>query len=623
MTNGQMNLKEELQAIVKQGIISDAQQLKKDNCSQFADQNEWIREYVVNAYDAGARYCHIYGEETETTIKIYIIDDGHGMNKKGIQGLFTLYKSIKQDCQRATIGTHGIGVISVAAIPEQQSLSVFTSTGNEAWCAKAGNLLSNDSIKIEQVKQIPEAGTEFCIEFKKTKSLGEVMKKLYGVLETYLKYLPFEISVCLPYSVKGENMHTHIASVCGNWEMCIDDFGKMYEFKLDGYRFELVMSLKSGRHEVYQNRVYITNKYNLLDHDIVDNWYIPFLEIRVDSPDFDLPFGRHCLRNEEILYSLSSKIRKEILPNFYSTVAEHYQSEETRSSVREIEDLTLALCKNENHKYCPWTSLPIFKLINNKRLSLDELRDEVFTKKKIYFTENGNAGMDYSFFDAPVINPDQMDGKINFLKSFFSDESINLSSTDLVIEAPIGMSPKLSDLEKLFQDSLTLHPKALRKTKQSNINIDFDIIPEGDKERSKKTYNELKNATKDVDNIVWKVNYLVQRDGISPSKSHKFIINKNTVILNLNHPEIRKLVQLTKTAPELAGHWAIAMCLTENQKIFPDLSPETREDLLLMDAISKLNNKSKDNLPQNYKTRFRNKNEKKDDFWDFFRNASF
>lgn len=39
--------------------------------------------------------------------------------------------------------------------------------------------------------------------------------------------------------------------------------------------------------------------------------------------------------------------------------------------------------------------------------------------------------------------------------------------------------------------------------------------------------------------------------------------------------------------PNLAAHWTMAMCLADN-KILPHISEETREDLLIIDAITRL-----------------------------------
>ena len=83
----------------------------------------------------------------------------------------------------------------------------------------------------------------------------------------------------------------------------------------------------------------------------------------------------------------------------------------------------------------------------------------------------------------------------------------------------------------------------------------------------------------------------VHQDGRTPCKTQLFLYDNKTVILNLNHEQIKKFIALTKTSPALAGHWALAMCLTSGEKILPELSAQVREDLVLMDAIAKCGTK--------------------------------
>jgi hypothetical protein len=59
------------------------------------------------------------------------------------------------------------------------------------------------------------------------------------------------------------------------------------------------------------------------------------------------------------------------------------------------------------------------------------------------------------------------------------------------------------------------------------------------------------------------------------------------MVLNLNHDEIKRLVRLSESAPALAGHWAMAMCLNERGGVLGHLTPEAREDLLIIDAMAR------------------------------------
>jgi len=52
---------------------------------------------------------------------------------------------------------------------------------------------------------------------------------------------------------------------------------------------------------------------------------------------------------------------------------------------------------------------------------------------------------------------------------------------------------------------------------------------------------------------------------------------------------IQRLLKLSDIDPDLAGHWAMAMCLLDEQNILPHISAETREDLLLLDAMIRAN----------------------------------
>ena len=98
---------------------------------------------------------------------------------------------------------------------------------------------------------------------------------------------------------------------------------------------------------------------------------------------------------------------------------------------------------------------------------------------------------------------------------------------------------------------------------------------------------EARTANRDLLDLVWKVNYLVERDGVTPCMRKKFMFRNNTIILNLYHSEIKEFVQMATLNPNLAAHWTMAMCLADN-KILPHISEETREDLLIIDAITRL-----------------------------------
>ncbi len=69
--------------------------------------------------------------------------------------------------------------------------------------------------------------------------------------------------------------------------------------------------------------------------------------------------------------------------------------------------------------------------------------------------------------------------------------------------------------------------------------------------------------------------------------SQKFKFKDKRLILNLGHPEVGRLLLLSESMPKLAAHWAMAMCLNDGRKILTHITPETREDLIKLDAMSR------------------------------------
>jgi hypothetical protein len=399
------SLKHTLETMAAQGIRSDAPKLKRDMCSQFSDTNEWIREYVVNAYDAGATTCRIYGKEEGDIQSIYVADDGRGMNSHRIRLFFTLYQSEKNDGIERPVGRHGIGKLSVAAIPEQCGFVLMTSDGHEAWRAETGSLLEEHPIDLQRIEPVPERGTTFCIKFKKKKPLAKVMSELQQVLVKYVRYLPLQTRIFIP--ADDESSAEHWEQIGSPWELDGAAFFQSYELDLFGSSFEVVMSLGDGTHSIYQNRVFITTKYNLLSHDLDTQWHIPYLSLRVDSPDFDLPFGRHCLSNEEMLPPLTREIRTQLLPQFLNNILPYYERSDARGNIYNIEAMIAALCLFDGRFSHPWILWPVFRQVNGRRMSLNELGKKIRETGKVYLADEEQEGIDYEFFDGPVMAKSQ------------------------------------------------------------------------------------------------------------------------------------------------------------------------------------------------------------------------
>ncbi|MBN1998277.1 ATP-binding protein [candidate division KSB1 bacterium] len=597
----------------EKGIRVDTQKLKKDSCAQFRDYNEWLREYVNNAYDAGATECLIHGQKDGDIVSVFVRDNGRGMNRQRVLDFFTLYRSRKDGDPSQTIGRHGIGKISVAAIPDQCGFKMITSDGSEAWQTETGSLLDDANITLQRVEPVPESGTTFCIQFITKKSLAKVMKELEQVLYTYVRYLKMEIRIFLPDESEKQSSGTW-RYIAADWELDNASIFKSYVIDLNGNFYEIVLSIGKAEHGIYQNRVFITNNYNLLSHDLGQAWFIPGLCIRVDSPDFELPFGRHCLCNEEILGPLSKVIRTKLLPDFLLQLKPYFERSDAGQGVEDIEEMVVGLCFYHPDYTQLWTHWPVYRLVDGIRASLKELRKQVSANGKIYIASEDEVGADYSFFDGPVVSSDQIGNGLQVIEQVFGAATINLRQQDLVMETPGGSKPNLSDLEKRFARALGFHPRV------------FDLEPKDDNTETGRSFmneprlqgliKEQSKAKQDLESINWRVSHLVERDGKTPCLRHRYLYKDDEVVLNLYHPDIKKLVKLAEHQPSLAGHWAIAMCLTEDSHILSHLSAESREDILLLDAMSKLSEGSRSEGPERKEKTNANR-----EMWNFIRNA--
>ncbi|MBU2650990.1 MAG: ATP-binding protein [Bacteroidetes bacterium] len=590
-----------LREIQEAGIQADNAHIKRDMCAQFTDPNEWIREYVVNSYDAQATMCQVYIKGSDGEITVIVSDDGHGMDRQGIIDFCTLYRSRKQGAPGKTVGQFGIGKLSVAAIPGQKKFKVKTSNGMECWIAEAGNLLSEEPIQIYSISDVPPHGTLFEITFETKETADEVMLKLSKILRKYTSYLPFTTELHFPADPET-GIHGVVEKIRQDWSADSEDYGRSYSIQLHGYQFDVVLGVGIAANEIYQNKVLVSDRYNLLSHDISNKMKLPHLRIRINSSGFELPFGRHCLRNEYILAPISRKIREDIIPHYFNFLLDIFTSQPGKYArlENELEDIAAALVFQIPDHNKQWCNIPLFRIYPDKRVSLVRLEKLVTAAGKIYLEESENTGVDYSFFDAPILLQNQPKGGIAFLQEYFKKELINLSLNDVVIEAPATSGLKLSKEEIDFQQNLGLADDILRLNKGKSSFEQYDRMGESDGfglfggqgKISDYGTPEQKDAAKAFNNLTWKVNYLVSRDGKTPCLTHRFIINQNTVILNLHHPDVKELVNLTATAPKLAGHWAVAMCLTEDNRILSFLSAESREDLLLIDAMIKANTSS-------------------------------
>jgi len=591
-------LKDALTKITSSGIQADRKQLKKDMRAQFSNYREWIREYLVNAYDAMATYCRIYGEQDGDDITVTVIDDGKGMSRQRIEKFFTLYSSEKDIDSSKAIGTHGIGKLSIAAIPNQTRFEMETSDGKESWLAKAGKLDSEEDIHVQKLDQVRPHGTTFRITFKKKCSLFEEMSQLKEILTRYVRYLPIQIYISVPTN-ENEESHPVQYGINEDWSSYYDSFTQDYKIDVGEDSFEVQISIGENLHEIYQNKVLVSNNYDLVSSDLKEEWALQCLAIRVNGSSFELPFGRHCLSDEEILKPLSKKIRSRLLPQFMHELyknKEQVSQEEIRTQEFQIDTLTCNLINYDRTLTKPWNTYEFIKIRELGKLSFKELSDIVSEKGRFFVEDESNSGFDYSYFTEPVLHHSQPGEFLSLLKSIFKEKCVFLKSEELVFEKLGDHSKELTEQQKTFEKNLGFHPGLFSP---DNIDLldDIDGIddsgmdsdPGDDSFIGQGFFNEVEEACNDLSKLKWKASFLVEKDFKTPSQTHLFIYSNNTIILNLYHPLITKLVELSSIMPKLAGHWAISLCLEDGRNVFPYLSADTREELLMLDGIAKLN----------------------------------
>lgn len=612
---------ERLQNIQDSGIQADRQHLKRNMCTQFSDPYEFIREYVVNSYDASATFCLVKVSEDETSLKVGIHDNGNGMCFNRLKDFLTVFRSRKDNPMIKSVGRHGIGKLSVAALPGLVHFRSVTSTGTECHEFEADSLLDDHPIAIHRKSLIPPQGTLFEITLKKDRSALKLAQKLSDILYTYVRFLPISIRFYVNEEAwKSETCNRNSLSL--EWAYPSECFGRSYNIKLRGKSCEIVLGIGTGVHEIYQNRVFISSNYNLFSYGHNEYIWIPNLMIRVDSEAFELPFGRHCLCNEEILADLAKEIRERIMPSYFDFITSHFDFStggDVSLILEKTDTMTIGLLKYRQSGYT-WAGYPVFRNVEGGRLSMTELDSKIMKSKNLYIEAENNEGLDFSHFNAPVLSVEQPAGAINLLKTIFSQFIINLKDEDTVIEIPANDEFRLSKEQKHFErflvfkhGNLDLHRLGgFRERKGNNLRdyrrygirfSDYAGICE-----------EARTAKDDLLNMAWRVNYLVEKDGVTPCLRKRFMYRNNTIILNLFHAEIKEFVQMSALNPGLVAHWAIAMCLAD-KKILPHVSEEAREDLLIIDAITRVGN---DQVPDPLKDE---SGDIDPEFMDFVRNC--
>jgi hypothetical protein len=583
-----------LNRIRQDGIQADRLRMKQNMYTQFSDPFEFAREYVVNSYDAMATACFISGRETRNTVTVTIRDNGRGMDQQRLQDYFKIFRSRKDNSEIKAIGHFGVGKMSVAAVPDLLRFAGITSTGAECWRFETDSLINDKPVTLERIEPVPEKGTKFEITFKKNLTLSELLVRIFEILYKYVRHLDIDIYFDLT-ELDKDNNPVRKKLPRGNWLFDPDNFGKSYQIFSDGVPVEIIMGVGNAGHEIYQNRVFITSKYNLISFGAKDV-IIPNLEIRADSEAFQLTFGRHCLSDEKILYTISDEITDYILPQYFEYLRSLLTEDfivKSPDLVEKMEEMACGLIEFRAGDHS-WNSFPLFRTYGRPRLSFSDLSKEVEESGVLYAEAKDNEGTDYSMFNGPVLMTEQPQGGMEVIQKMFAAHFVNLNHADVVIEAPLGSTKAISPEEKHFERFLVFKPRneILEKIlgtlhQEKNVISGFSREQMAKLEDAAGICEEAKIVERDFNLIIWKVNYLVERDGKTPCRSRRFLYTENKIILNLYHPDIRQFVDLSCMSPGLSAHWALAMCLSD-MKLLSYITPDAREDLLLIDAMGRL-----------------------------------
>ena len=252
-------LQDTLNELALKGLQADTAQVKKDMCAQFADPRECGREYVVNASDAGATYCIVRGTKENDKITLEFTDDGCGMNRQGVLDFFNVYRSQKDHPNSKAVGRHGIGKLSVAAIPGQCGFEMLTSNGQETWHVKTGLLLDNKPITIVRRKTVSKPGTSFKITFTSKNSLKKEMEAYRDVLVKYVCFLPMLVQVWIPEN-EDDASEQFPEFINREWPGNGVTWYKSYQTHIRGNELHVVLGIGATVNVLYQNNVMITGR---------------------------------------------------------------------------------------------------------------------------------------------------------------------------------------------------------------------------------------------------------------------------------------------------------------------------------------------------------------------------
>ncbi len=569
----------ELDRIVQQGITADVPALLDSLVSQFADARFYAREVVVNSADAGASRVTVGGADDEDTFTIFYQDDGSGMTLERLRDYWHALRSRKPD---DSAGRFGIGSKAVARMANQIGFEVVTSTGEEAWRACTGRLLAGEDIHLDPVVPVPERGTRIAVTFERRgDSSARELERIRKVLYRSVRYLDTRVEVQLDGAEAPLSLNE-------SWDEIPGLFGHRQVIRACGRPVEVTFALGPTASEMYARRIHVHSGYDLLSADIPRRQLrLTGVRVLVDA-DFDLPFGRHRLRDERQLNELSAAVRRRVLPAFVAGLCRAYRRDALiPGEAEQVERIAVELLRFDPGLVPGPRELPIWRRVDGRSISLTELEQSARDRGAVYLIATPGAA-DLSHLGATVLGKSELPPNgLALLEARLGARLVRLDRSDSVMEQPSSAGTTLTAAERKLQSMLpfTSGPtslsqlRAARVARQRRPSAESVVQPG----------SEARSALQRARSLTWRVGRLVGPDGRTPAIGRRFLLTGAEVVLNAHHPEIARLVGLVSKIGSLAAHWAVAIACGEHYaSVLPGLSQQAREELLTLHALQSL-----------------------------------
>ncbi len=158
---------------------------------QFSDPLSFYRELIQNSIDAGSTEVEVLLEHADGVITIHVDDWGEGMNREIIDTRLTRLFSSRKDGDLTQIGKFGIGFVSVFAI-EPDAVVVDTGRDDESWRV----LFHRDRSFERIVRDRPVEGTKIRILKRGDRSdYDQLLWKTVEVICFWCRYVEVEVRI--------------------------------------------------------------------------------------------------------------------------------------------------------------------------------------------------------------------------------------------------------------------------------------------------------------------------------------------------------------------------------------------------------------------------------------------